>query len=186
MGAFYVNYTVRVTDQKSAVKALAGKKAFVSPEQNGSVVTCEQESDKQDEKTIAKLATELSRRLHCTVFAVLLHDSDILWYQLYLDGKLSDQYNSTPDYWSAKPEPSGPAGGDAKQLCAAFACTEVAAVERILRATWQTYPDAMSRHADLVQALGLPDFAVGFGYEGTIQGYLPAGLSAENIVASHS
>jgi len=184
MGAFYVNYTVKLADQKSVVNALGGRKAFVSPERNGTVVVFDQESDNQDQNAIAKLAAHLSTGLHCIVFAALVHDSDILWYQLYQEGRLSDQYNSTPDYWSAKSEPSEPEGGDAAQLCAAFNCSDVAEVEIILRATSETYSDAMDRHADLVRALNLPDFAVGYGFESVMRGDLPKGLTAENMIAS--
>jgi hypothetical protein len=121
--------------------------------------------------------------LRSAVLAVLLHDSDILWYQLYEDGKLLDQYNSMPGYWSGSAnEP--PHGGDAAKLCAAFGCKEPDAVERILRATLKEYPDAIGRHADLVRVLGLPDFAVGYGFEGISKGYLPNGLSTESMIAS--
>ncbi len=186
MGAFYVNYTVKLANQKSVVKALAGRKAFVSPEQSDAVVVFDQQSDNQDQTAIAKLAMRLSASLRCTVFAVLVHDSDIFWYQLYEGGKLSDQYDSTPDYWSFKSEPSGPEGGDAARLCAAFRCGGTAEVENILRASQETYPDAMDRHADLARALNLPDYAVGYGFESVIRGDLPKGLSTENMLPSYS
>ena len=185
MGAFYVNYTIKGADQKSVLSALVGRKAFVSPEQNGAVVVFDQESDKQDQKAIAKLATHLSTALHCIVFPVLVHDSDILWYQLYKGGSLIDQYNSTPDYWSAKSEPSPPEGGDAKELCGVFNCGDIAEVERILRMSWREYPDAGKRHADLSRVLNLPDFAVGYGFRAVAQGYLPEDLSAEALTPTH-
>jgi len=184
MGASYVNYTIKNAGQMSIARCLSKQRAFVSREHNEAMVVFDQESDKQDEKVIAKLATQLSSSLDCTVFAVLLHDSDILWYQLYQRGRLRDHYNSTPDYWSQTAEPSGPKGGDATQLCAALGCTEVARVESILRAPQRTYPDAMTRHADLVDALKLPDFAVGYGFESILRGDLPKGLSAEDMMAT--
>jgi hypothetical protein len=116
-------------------------------------------------------------------FAVLVHDSDIFWYQLFEDGKLSDQYNSAPDYWSDESESSDPEGGDAARLCAAFRCGELAAVENILRTSEETYLDAMDRHADLARALNLPDYAVGYGFQDVLRGDLPNGLSAEDMVA---
>ena len=184
MGAFYVNDTVKLANQESVIKALAGRKAFVSPEHSGAVVVFDQQSDSQDETAIAELAMHLSTALRCTVFAVLVHDSDVFWYQLYQDGKLSDQYNSTPDYWSDEAESSDPEGGDAARLCAAFHSGEVAAVENILRASEEDYPDAMDRHADLVRALHLPDYAVGYGFQDALRGDLPNGLSSENMAAS--
>jgi len=185
MGAFYVNYTVKGADKKSVVCALASRKAFVSPERNGCVVVFDEESDKQDQGVIAKVASHLSATLRTTVLAVLNHDSDILWYQLYKGGSLIDQYNSTPDYWSAKSEPSPPEGGDAKELCGVFNCGDIAEVERILRMSWREYPDAGKRHADLSRVLNLPDFAVGYGFRAVAQGYLPEDLSAEALTPTH-
>lgn len=185
MGAFYVNYTVKLADQKSVARALSGRNAFVSPEWNGSTVVFDEQSDNQDQDAIAKLAGQLSARLKSTVLALLNHDSDILWYQLYENGTLSDQYNSAPDYWSSKSELSPPEGGDAKRLCAVFKCNDIAEVERILRASWEEYRDATDRHADLVRVLDLPSFAVGYGFGAIAQGYLPEGLSAENLAAAN-
>jgi hypothetical protein len=67
MGAFYVNYTVKLANQQSVVKALAGRTAFVSPEQSGAVVIFDQQSDNQDQTEIAELAMHLSTSLRCTV-----------------------------------------------------------------------------------------------------------------------
>jgi hypothetical protein len=185
MGAFYVNYTVKGADQQSVVRALSGRKAFVSPEWNGFTVVFDEESDNQDQEAIAKLAGQLSANLRSTVLALLIHDSDILWYQLYEGGTLSDQYNSAPDYWSSKPEPSPPEGGDAGRLCSAFQCKDVAKVERILHAPFKDYPFAGDRHADLVHVLNLPTFAVGYGFRAVALDYLPEGLSAEDMVSTN-
>jgi hypothetical protein len=185
MGAFYVNYTVKLADQKSVVQALSGRKAFVSPEWNGFTVVFDEQSDNQDQEAIATLAGQLSASLQSTVLTLLNHDSDILWYQLYESGTLSDQYNSTPDYWSSKSELSPPEGGDAKRLCAAFKCNQITEVERILRASWERYPDATDRHADLVRVLNLPSFTVGYGFGAIARGYLPEGLSAESLAAAN-
>ncbi|HEY4011132.1 MAG TPA: hypothetical protein VGM11_13345 [Acidobacteriaceae bacterium] len=181
MGAFYANYMVKGADQNSIARALSGRKALVSPEQNGYIFVFDQESDNQDQHAIGKLAERLSTSLRCTVLTVLNQDSDILWYQLYEDGTLTDRYNSTPDYWSRKAEPAPPEGGDAKRLCAAFNCSDVPKVERILRLSWKDYPDATDRHADLFRALDLPSLAVGYGFGAIAQGYFPEGLSAEDL-----
>lgn len=185
MGAFYVNYTVKGADQQSVVRALSGRRAFVSPERDGFTVIFDQQSDNQDQDAIAMLAGQLSADLQRTVLALLVHDSDILWYQLYENGTLVDQYNSTPDYWSSKSELSPPEGGDAKRLCSAFKCNDIAEVERILRASYEEYPDATDRHADLVRLLNLPAFAVGYGFGAIAQGYLPEELAAESLAATN-
>lgn len=120
MGGFYTNYTLRGPSQKAVASALAGRKAMISPESSGCVVAYDEASDDQDQEAIAALASHLSGSLHCPVLAVLDHDDDILWYQLYEDGKLTDEYDSTPGYFDPTAEPSAPAGGDAQSLCRVF------------------------------------------------------------------
>jgi hypothetical protein len=185
MGAFYVSYTVRGTDAEEVVRVLAGRKAFVSPVRSGWVVVFDEESDNQHQGVIAKLAAHLSASLQATVLTVLNHDGDILRYQLYQSGALIDQYNSTPDYLSPKFEPLPPQGGDAKRLCGAFNCRDVAEVERILRMSWKEYPDAGERHADLSRVLNLPSFAMGYGFSALAHGHLPEGLSPEDLTATN-
>lgn len=185
MGAFYVNYTVKDADRNSIVRALSGRKAFVTPELDGYIIIFDEESDKQDQRAIGRLAARLSASLKCTILSALNHDSDVLWYQLYEAGTLTDQYNSAPDYWSPKPQPSTPEGGDTKRLCASFGCTNVAEVERILRMPLEKYPDVTKRHADLLHALNLPDIVVGYGFGAIAQGYFPDGLSAKDLLPTN-
>src|SRR5579859_7809756 len=99
MGHFYVSYTLRGPDPKSVAAVLAGRSAIVSPSQANGVVVFDKESDEQDDKIIAELSSWLSGQLTCPLLAVLNHDDDILWYQLYLNGDLMDEYNSTPGYF---------------------------------------------------------------------------------------
>jgi hypothetical protein len=109
------------------------------------------------------------------VLAILNHDDDILWYHLYEDGRLMDKYNSSPNYFEPTAEPSAPAGGNAQQLCTAFGTTDVTSVEcAFCKSTCDKggYAFAYQRHADLVHALGTPEFGVGTAY---------ASLSAGNI-----
>jgi hypothetical protein len=159
MDAFYVNYTVKGSDQKAVFRALSGRKAFVAAERNGYIFVFDKEADAQNQEAIAKLAEQLSASLQSTLITVLIHDSDILRYQLYECGGLNDEYNSTPDYWSPKLRPSPPKSGDARRLCAAFNWHDVTEVERILRVSWKHYPDATGRLSNLVRMLGLPGLA---------------------------
>jgi hypothetical protein len=187
MGQFYTNYTLRGVDQAAAAEALKGKKTFVSPMHNGCIVVSEEDSDTQDQEVIAKLAVHLSSSLHCAVLALLIHDDDILWYQLYENGALRDQYDSTPGYFDFSGNSSDlpPAGGDALKLCSAFGSGDPSAIEGILREPFGgKYVFAGDRHADLIQQLNLPKFAVGFSYRGTAEGFLPAGLKGEGIVST--
>jgi hypothetical protein len=187
MGGFYTNYTLRGPSQKAVASALAGRKAIVSPESSGCVVAYDEASDDQDGETIAALALHLFGSLHCAVLAVLDHDDDILWYQLYEDGKLTDEYDSTPGYFDPSAEPSAPAGGDAERLCRTFGASDVAAVETVLRKSSfddDGYAFAHERHADLVRALGLPESAVLKAYASFERGEYPEGLSEQDMVRS--
>jgi hypothetical protein len=187
MGGFYTNYTLRGPSQQAVAMALAGRKAVVAPESNGCVVAFDEASDDQDQEGIADLASRLSGSLHCPVLAVLDHDDSILWYRLYEDGNLTDEYDSSPGYFDPSAEPSAPAGGDAHRLCAAFGASNVATVELVLRKSSYDndgYVFAFERHADLVRALALPEFAVGMAYASFERGEYPDGLSAEAMMSS--
>jgi hypothetical protein len=184
MGGFYTNYTLRVASKHAVASALAGRNAFITPEINGCVVAFDEESDNQDQEAIGRLASQLSSSLHCSVFAVLDHDDDILWYQLYVNGKLADEYDSTPGYFDAS-APAPPAGGNAELLSAVFGTTEVAAVEQILRRSSHGkdgYVFASERHADLVRALELPEIAVSNAYASFDKGYYRGSLSLSEMM----
>jgi len=187
MGGFYTNYTFRGVSQEAVAKALAGREALISKEQHGCVVVFDKLSDHQDQAQIAGLASSLSKSLNCAVLAVLDHDDDILWYQLYEAGKLSDEYDSTPNYWGTRgPSPLPPSGGNAARLCAVFQAGDPAVVETILRRSSiakNNYVFAMDRHKDLVRALGLPEFALGGAYGGIVRGYYPQGLSKQDLIS---
>jgi hypothetical protein len=185
MGNFYANYTLRGRTQNEIVVALAGRNAVVTPPRNGCVVVFDEQSDEQDVTLIAELASRLSHKLRCPVLAVLNHDDDVFWYQLHENGKLIDEYNSSPGYFGEPAESPDPAGGDARKLCAAFDTTAVAAVENVLRKPTcddDGYVFALDRHADLVHALGLPEFAVGTAFANFEREEYPEGLSPEDLV----
>jgi uncharacterized protein (DUF433 family) len=181
MGNFYTNYTLRGPSPQAVAAALAGRSAIVTPAQDGCVVVFDEQSDDQDSAVITELASRLSRELRCPVLAVFNHDDDIFWYQLYLSGELADEYDSSPGYFDASAEPSGPAGGDAQKLCTAFGSSAVAEVERILRDEG-SYTFAVERHTDLARALGITLFGVGAGFRCVSDGELPEGLEEADIV----
>ena len=165
MGDFYTNYTIRGPSQQDVANALAGRNAVVTPAHNGCVVAFDEQSDEQDREIIAKLASRLSGKLRCPVLAVLNHDDDILWYQIYENGNLTDEYDSSPGYFDPEAEPCAPVGGDAQRLCVAFGVSNTATVESVLRKSSydeEGYASACERHADLLRALGLPECAVGW------------------------
>jgi hypothetical protein len=185
MGNFYVNYTLRGPSPEAVAKALKGRPAIVTPVSEECVVAFDEESDTQDQQVITELAAGLSQQLKCVVLAVMNHDDDILWYQLYVNGELDDEYNSSPEYFGDADEGEGPTGGDAGKLCAAFDSGDAAEVERVLRKSGdeEGYVFEVMRHADLAQALGISAFGVGasFGYI-TDAGELPEGLEEEDLI----
>lgn len=187
MGNFYTNCTLRGPAQHEVAAALSGRKAFVSPSQNGSIVVFDSESDTQDQEVMTDLASRLSREFSCAALSVLNHDDDILWYQLHVNGELVDEYNSFPNYFDLNLSANSivPAGGDAKQLCLTFGAGDSAVVETILRKSPLEkggYVFAFQRHQDLVRELNLPDFAVGLGFKYIDRGDLPGELSNGHLI----
>jgi hypothetical protein len=185
MGNFYANYTLRGPSQQAVGSALAGRSAIVTPVEAGCVVVFDQESDEQNQQVIAEMGSWLSSELRCPLLAVLNHDDDILWYQLYDGGELIDEYDSTPGYFHEDEEDSGPAGADAGKLCAAFGASAVAEVEEILRKPaldGEGYTFAFERHAALAGALGISSFGVGTGFRHVSMGELPDGLTEADLL----
>ncbi len=185
MGNFYANYTLRGVSQPAVAGALAGRRCVVTPTAHDCVVVFDDASDEQDQRTISSLAARLSGDLHCPLLVILNHDDDVLWYQLYADGKLEDEYDSTPGYFDSAAEPTPPAGGDARKLCAVLSSTNVAEVQRILGKSGfgdNGYTFAFERHGDLVRALGISEFGVGTGYASFGNDELPEGLSIADVI----
>jgi hypothetical protein len=185
MGNFYTNYTLRGPSQRAVAAALAGRSAIVTPAKDGCVVVFDEQSDDQDPAVITELASRLSREMTCPVLAVLNHDDSILWYQLHLSGALADEYDSSPGYFDPSAGTSGPSGGDAAKLCAAFEAGDAPAVESVLRKPRDSergYLFAVQRHAALVAALRLPTFAVGAGFRYVSDGELPKGLAEDDLL----
>jgi len=184
MGSFYVNYTVRSSDQAAVVKSLKGRSAYVTPVKDGAVVAVDEAAETQKADAVREVGELLSTGLNTAVLAVLNHDDDMLWYGLFERGRLTDEYDSSPGYFDGDTGP--PAGGDARTLCAAFGrAGKEKELETILRkqsADEEGYVFAYERHADLVRALGLPDFAVGCGFNYVEEGELPEGLSADQLL----
>lgn len=103
--------------------------------------------------------------------------------QLYTNGELQDEYDSSPGYFDSDAEPSGPAGGDAAKLCAAFGASDPGEVERVLRKSFFDGDGyAFERHNDLVKALAISPFAVGTAYASFDSDELPEGLSLSDII----
>ena len=175
MGAFYTNLTVRGPSRDQVISALGDRRAFVSGTVNSCTVVLDEACESQDMQILSELAARLSSRLSCPVLAVLIHDDDVLCYELWKQGDRLDQYNSRPGYFEDVPEGDRPSGGDAAILAKAFGVADPAPIESILRKGGDDkFTFESDRHQELVSALGIPDFAVGAGYTYAEAGDLPA------------
>lgn len=189
MGAFYTNITLKGPAQAEIVELLEreGMDAFVSPTSNGCTVVFDERSETRSE-ALSELAMRLSDVFSCPALAVLVHDSDILMTFLFEAGKLTDEYNSAPDYFDDDGDGSPPSGGNASRLSAAFGRAEreneVRAIlqshvpyDEVEDAIGNPYLFAENRHHALVEALGLPVWSVSMGYRYLATGEMPWDLA---------
>ena len=156
MGGYYTNITLHHVDRDAVMHALheAARDAFVSPVENGSIVVFDEITDRTCGLELDELSTQLSKDLRCAALAVSSADGSNFAYWVHVEGERVDGYEASPN---------GIDGGDADQLCRAFAARATRdEVESILRRHFVIQTD---RHQALTSALGLPDAAVGLGYE---------------------
>lgn len=164
MGNFYVNFSVKTANQQSVADVLrqAARVAIVSTPLKDYVVVYDEEADSQATDPILYVGSLLSEQTQAPVLAALNHDDDILCYWLFVQGQLTDSYNSRPDYF-AEVEGKTEQGGDASRLCAALQPSATASeVEEVLRGD---HMFAVEQHAKLAELLGLPLLSVGYGFE---------------------
>ena len=101
MGAFFTNCNVRTKDTAKCAKALASSissRALMTDSKHGWITVYDAESESQNINILRHLANELSEKLKTVAIGILIHDSDILQYLVYENGKLVDQFDSKPDY----------------------------------------------------------------------------------------
>lgn len=186
MGRFYTNVTVKHSDAEVVARAVAPLNRFtvVAPPTDGFVVVYDRASERQDD-TIIHFARTLSQQLETVALAAMNHDDDILYYWLFDCGAEKDRYNSCPWYFQDTAD-RPPQGGDAKTLASVLGRSNVAErLDHILHCdadpdmegpyTWQT-----ERHADLVETLGLPKWAVGYGYNYLADEDFPDGFPVDD------
>jgi hypothetical protein len=185
MGLFYTNFTLYGPDHQAVVDAVRQLKraAYVSPTVNCFTTVYCQETDRQEFDSIENSGRRLSGSLTCPVLGVVLHDNDVLYYWLFVNGEIRQVYNSSPAYFDPHSEPLPPEGGESVELCEAFGVPSAAdSVEAILREDLledgATLTDELERHRALAAVLGMPDCAIGVGYEAIQHGYLPDNIRA--------
>jgi hypothetical protein len=149
-----------------------GAAAFVSSDSCGYTVLLDSAADWG---FVFELTGELSSQFLCPVLLVTVMDDDVTCYELWDAGEHRDTYTSMAG-WPKRFGP--PEGGNAAELVRLMGhegC-DVASVERILRAAHGSGPNKYlyeyERHQALARALGLPQYAAGFGYR-----YLAASIA---------
>ena len=174
MGNSYTNCTVVTTDQATVLAKLRKwkRQAYIAAAAAGIVIF-----DKDED---VELGRPLSKALSCPALVVLDHDDDVLYYWLYENGKLTDDYCSNPDFDEDYPAEQGP--GDPAKLCRAFGNPKAERkVKTALRSQRSGYVFAVHRHLALVKALGLPECAVAMGYRYIAAGDMPCGLTRADL-----
>ena len=176
MGKFYVNFSVKSTDQQKMAAVLrdSGRIAIVSPPQLGYVVVYDEETDRQALSSIIQVGTLLSESANAPVLAVLNHDDRILRYWLFEKGAIVDAYDSRPDYFNKffldlnEEEEDEMKEIDTTQISRPEKLKDclklnldLVKTKKILR---NKYPSETTRHRAFATELGLPDWSVGVGY----------------------
>jgi hypothetical protein len=192
MGHFYTNVTLKGPSMEILAAYLNSiqRVAVVARTATGFTVVYDQQSERQDGSAYPFLE-ELTQALNCLALYVTNHDDSVLYYRLYQAGAVLDNYDSSPNYFDGQPVP--PAGGNAEILCNAFGAPGARErVNDILRYDMladenegkDRYVFEVDRHSDLVDALGLPGIAVGYGYRYLANDEWPKGLAVEDMIAT--
>jgi hypothetical protein len=189
MSNYYSNFTLKGPSQDKIVKVLRerGCNAYITPTTKDLTVVFDAQSDDQDMATVHELGAALSSQLSCAVLGMLVHDQNVLCYCLYRGGELVDSYDSCPSYFDVHASETPPSGGKPDVLCAAFAVPRSShLVESILRAPHggegDGYELESERHGALVEALHLPNWCIGAGFNHIEEGDLPPDLEAADLV----
>jgi len=180
MGAFYTSHTLRGPASSDVIAFLKDRRAYVSTSGSPVTIVLDEDCESQDGQLLADLGARLSAHFRCPVLAVLNHDDDILYFELYEDGEKTDEYNSNPAYFGEDDAEEGPSGGDASRLAAAFGAINAEVIESILRRS--DYVFETKRHFELAASLGIPAFAVGVGYRYADAGEFPPGVSKDTFI----
>lgn len=195
MGLSYTNIVLYKAQQVLTANYLCEQKriAYVSPTIRNYTVVYDRETEDQDTRVLTGLAKSLSKRFKCSVFASLVHDSDLFLYWIYGNGKLLDSYNSLPGYFGAKKSGrTRPKGGNAVKLCKAF--DKMEAVEKVGQIftlveqgnasdDWtQEYLQGEDIHKAVAQALDMPAFSISTGYLRILNTNLPEELDKASLI----
>src|SRR5258707_13107707 len=96
MGNWYTNICVSGAPQSDVIATLneLGRRVYVTAETGGWIILYVQECDKFDLDVLESLALTISTRLSGTALATFNADADILWLDVYENGKLATRFSS--------------------------------------------------------------------------------------------
>lgn len=154
MGAFIVNINVRTQDRSAVeteLQAIGVQEAWVTGAMGGWITIYEEKASTQDDGHIREMAGRLSSRLHAPTIAFLVHDSDLVCYWLYDDGRLLDEFNSCPDYFDRNASPDDSPGQPEVLLRYCRQGTTLEAVAQVLNDREHVFAeDQLVKLADLL------------------------------------
>lgn len=188
MGATYANLTIKGPTQDQIFAFVADRAAYVSAAATGCVLLLDQLSEWEPEYELVSLATALSMKFSCSVLTVKVSDGDVLAYWLHTNGRFLDWYNSFSGETIPGIALNGPSGGKPEALIGAFGAGDARRLHEILRTKHGSgrYSTEETRHADLIKQLGLPESAVGIGYDYFCRGVAGNGSLPAFHATSHT
>jgi hypothetical protein len=175
VGNFYKNVTLSGPGSADVAAALAryGRVAYLTPTRAGVSVVYDLESDEiGDPRDLGDLALTLSKDLSCPALAAAVYDDDDLLLGLY------DRGTQVGEYYSA-----GASSLSSGALCRTLGVSGRAPIAAaLLRAPHRLFVFESFRHALLLKALGLPEWAYASGYDYIQRGEPPPGLRPEDLL----
>jgi hypothetical protein len=188
MGSTYSNVTL-VTQDAAAVAAemtRVDEAGYILTDRRCVIVTLR---DPNGVPRLRDATAHLSKYLKCTAFGVSVFDDDVLNYEVAVEGWIADTHVSGPDYMFEGGEK--PPAGDARRLVQIFRSK---ATPEELHPLLDASPPvdvadpliwtlASRRHHALVEKLGLPTSAVGFGYDYVANSDLPEGVLRQSLMS---
>jgi hypothetical protein len=163
MGTFFGSVHVRTTDRSAVGKAaetVAARhriKFFLAPAIDGwtTLFPC---GHGQDDKPARDLAAALP---NFDIFHVVLHDDDIFAYNFFRNGRLFDEYSSSPDYFQRVSEEERDRQRGRPERYADILGTTLPALDSLLH---RSTCDASAQFERFAQLLHLPNAATSFEY----------------------
>lgn len=194
MGAFCTNITLIGADPAAVEAHLVtiGRTAYLGTWGNSTVVY--DEVGEAQDGSHAALAAELSDVLGCAAVASLNHDDDILYLQVFEQGRSLGELNSAPDYFDDDDDSSTAALDGADDPAAGPSPWALGLdPEMLVRTVGHGDPARLAAIADrdavfasdlhlaIVTELGLPSAACGVGFTSLSRGELPADAEAGGL-----